>query len=144
MTTAQLKRAAWLRRAAARYAAQRAAFPLIIKEQAQQRRLPANGRKLLALRQQGLSPVLAVLILDGWAPTAGIEEHEPWIAVIPDDTPVALVDFRCVAGLTVYIVADRLPRLDEIALQVMRFGPKAAFGWADQSKDFVVYAKDRS
>ena len=86
----------------------------------QRLRQPPYGRKLLALRARGYAPTLAVLILDGWRPALIEDEHAPWVLVIPDGEAASCSDFRCVAGLFVYIIADRIARADEIAIPVFR------------------------
>lgn len=106
------------------------------------RRLPPYGRKLLGLRAQGLAPTVAVLILDGWAPATNLDEYAPWILVVLDDLPAAHFDFRCVAGLFVFVVAERLARADEIVVQVFRFSPRAVYAWTDELRSLAFYTRE--
>ncbi|MGH6827073.1 hypothetical protein [Methyloceanibacter sp.] len=95
-------------------------------------RLPPYGRKLHGLRREGLAPNIAVLILDGWARTANLDEYAPWVLVVPDNVPADCFDFRCIAGLFAFVVAERIARADDIALQVFRYSPKGVYSWTDE------------
>ena len=106
-------------------------------------RLPAFGRKILALRSQGLAPNMAVLVVDGWAPVENLDEYTPWVVVVPDGSPADDLDFRCIAGLFVLIMAATVGRVDALALQVLRFGPRAVFGWLESWAQLVFYVKGR-
>jgi len=102
--------------------------------------LPPYGRKLLALRAQGLAPTVAVLILDGWEPIVNLAEYAPWVLIIPDTEPAASFDFRCIAGLFAYVVAQRMARMDEIATHVLKYCPKGVCGWADELGSLAFYS----
>jgi hypothetical protein len=108
------------------------------------RRLPAYGRKLLALRARGLAPTVAVLILGDWRPRATLDEYTPWLLIVPDDEPAASFDFHCVAGLFAFVVAETIARADEIAVQVLRYSPRAVYGWADELGCLAFYIRERS
>ncbi len=107
----------------------------------QRLRQPPFGRNLMALRAQGFAPTLAVLIVDGWEPVTIHDEHAPWVLVIPDGEPAGQFDFRCIAGLIVYLVTDTTDRADEIAAHAWRFHPIMVYSWAADSDVFTFHAR---
>jgi len=107
----------------------------------QRLRLPPCGRKLFKLRDRGEAPSIAVLITDRWEVEAIWDEHAPWVLIVPEGNPAAAFDFRCVAGLFVYIIADEADRADEIAAQVWRFHPRMVYSWSADSDIFTFHAR---
>jgi hypothetical protein len=59
--------------------------------QSTRRRLPAYGRKVIALREAGQAPTVAVLVADGWKP-------------IPPDTVACVADADCQAAFDQNVV----------------------------------------
>ena len=108
-------------------------------------RLPPFGRKVLALRAQGLAPMYAALVVDGWEPVTCEElgQYAPWVIVIPDEEPASRFDFRPLAGLHVVVMAANLSRVDELALQIDRFEPKSIWGWPEDREVLIGYARGK-
>lgn len=104
-------------------------------------RLPAFGKRLLELRGKGQAPDLAVLVQDGWDPLTTRADHDPWTLVVPDGEPAAAFDFRPVAGLVVYVVGQTIERVDELAIQILKFFPKLVLGTPLEGGGLAIYRK---
>lgn len=92
-------------------------------------RQPAYANRVHALRRDGKAPWLGVLIKDGW----GIadfydDDFGPWSLVVPNDVPLSQLDFRCIAGLHCFVIADTRRQVHDIAEQVHKSAPKQIWG----------------
>ncbi|HEV8695452.1 MAG TPA: hypothetical protein VGQ93_14915 [Lysobacter sp.] len=86
---------------------------------------------------------MAVWIVDGWQPYEDDGQFGEWLLVVPDDTPVQRLDFRCIAGLFVLIQAATWKRVGEIAEQVDRFHPALMYGYPED-RDRLTYFQRRA
>ena len=112
------------------------------RSQRTRRRLPAYGRKIVALRESGQAPTVAVLVVDGWKPITNLEGYSPWVVVVPDDEEPDRMDFGCLAGLFAFVFADRIERMDAIACAVLDHRPAGVFGWTDGIPALAYYVRE--
>lgn len=105
-------------------------------------RLPPYGRKVLGLRAEGKAPQLAVLVVDGWEPVSNLDEYAPWVLVIPDDEVPGTFDFRCLVGLFAVVVGRDIERVDALVNQILRFYPKAVYGWPEDQRRVAFYSRE--
>ena len=94
------------------------------------RRLPAYGRKVIALRESGQAPTVAVLVADGWKPIANVEEYAPWVVIVPDDEEPERLDFGFLSGLFALLVG---------LLRCRRCGHKLVVHYTGSHHDVLRY-----
>lgn len=84
-------------------------------------KLPAYGRDLIALRNDGIDPAWLCIAI-GFEPGMAMPR-----VVVPDDTEVAELDLRCVAGLQCLVAHDgKQGRALDIAELAIRSGAALA------------------